>query len=437
MILPTRRALVLFAGLAPVALLGFAHSLGLDLLIALDIGLLAAVVVDARLSVDPKRIEIDRRAPEGFSVGRQAEISYLWRNPTRHRARLSVREIRPDLLGGVQEARSLDVPAQGVRKESLTAWPRERGRERAGWFALRSQGPLGLGMRQVRVSLPWSVLVYPSLPASRLKAAIAAAVRRRDPGLKNIRRLGVGRQFESLREWVPGDDTRLIDWKATSRHRKLIAREFEEERRQQVLLVLDAGRLLTAEVAGVSRMEYVVRAAMWLAFAAHHHDDDVGAMVFADEVMHYVAPERGRRGLSQILDVLAVTQPRLVEPDYPAAFRYLAIRNRKRALTILFTDVIDRLASQALVANVGSLRPRHLPLVVTLRDPEIDRLAEAVPEEVDEAYRKAAAEDLLAARGTALSEMRRTGAVVLDVEPDTLSTAVVEKYLELKRHGRL
>ncbi|MGD8868193.1 MAG: hypothetical protein PVI01_11195, partial [Gemmatimonadales bacterium] len=121
MILPTRRALVLFAGLAPVALLGFAHSLGLDLLIALDIGLLAAVVVDARLSVDPKRIEIDRRAPEGFSVGRQAEISYLWRNPTRHRARLSVREIRPDLLGGVQEARSLDVPAQGVRKESLTA----------------------------------------------------------------------------------------------------------------------------------------------------------------------------------------------------------------------------------------------------------------------------------------------------------------------------
>jgi len=437
MILPTRRAVLLFAGLAPVALLGFVHPLGLDLLFVLDFALLGLVFIDARLCADPERIQIERRAPDGLSVGREVEIFYRWRNATRRRGRLQVREIRPDLLGGVQATRDLDVPAQDSRTERLVATPRERGRERAGWFALRSQGPLGLGMRQSRMSLPWSVVVYPSLPASRLKAAIAAAVRRRDPGLKNIRRLGVGRQFESLREWVPGDDTRLIDWKATARHRKLIAREFEEERRQQVLLVLDAGRLLTAEVAGVSRMEYVVRAAMWLAFAAHHHDDDVGAMVFSDKIMHYVAPDRGRRGLSQVLEVLAVTRPRLVEPDYPAAFRYLAVYNRKRALTIFFTDVIDQLASQAMVANVGSLTRRHLPLVVTLRNPEVDRVAEAVPVGVADAYRKAAAEDLLAARGAALSEMRRTGALVLDVDPDNLSTAVVEKYLQLKRHGRL
>jgi uncharacterized protein (DUF58 family) len=138
-----------------------------------------------------------------------------------------------------------------------------------------------------------------------------------------------------------------------------------------------------------------------------------------------------------VLDVLAVIQPRLVEPDYPAAFRYLAVRNRKRALTILFTDVIDRLASQALVAHVASLRPRHLPLVVTLRNPELDRAAEAEPEDIAGAYRKAAAEELLAARGEALARMRAAGALVLDVHPDDVSTAVVEKYLELKRHGRL
>ncbi len=312
-----------------------------------------------------------------------------------------------------------------------------RGRDAGGWLAVRSSGPLGLGFRQGRIERPWEITVYPSLPASRLKASIAEAVRRRESGLRAVRRLGEGRQFESLREWVPGDDTRHIDWKATARRRKVITRQFEEERRQQVLLVLDAGRLLTAEVAGESRMEYVVRAALWLAFAANHHDDNVGVMVFSDEVHHYVAPQRGRRGLRQVLEVLTVTEPKLVEPDYPAAFRYLAVRNRKRALTIVFTDVIDQMASRVLVGNVGSLRPRHLPLVVTLRNSELEEAALVRPAAVAQAYRKAAAEELLAARDEALGQMRRTGALVLDVPPERASSAVVETYLELKRRGRL
>jgi uncharacterized protein (DUF58 family) len=292
-------------------------------------------------------------------------------------------------------------------------------------------------MRQWRVDLPWAITVYPALPASRLKASIAEAVRRRDHGLRQARQLGEGRQFESLRAWVPGDDTRHMDWKATARRRKPIVRQYEEERRQQVLLVIDAGRLLTAEVDGESRLEHVVRAALWLAFAANHHDDNVGVMVFADEVQHYVAPQRGRRGLEGVLDVLAVIEPKLVEPDYPAAFRQLAVRNRKRALTVVFTDVIDRLASDALVANVGSLRPRHLPLVVTMKNPGLHDAAVAPAETSSDAYRKAAAEALLAERDGALMQMRRAGAVVLDVPPQNASRAVVDQYLELKRRGRL
>ncbi len=184
-------------------------------------------------------------------------------------------------------------------------------------------------------------------------------------------------------------------------------------------------------------MEYVVRAALWLAYAANYHDDNVGVMVFSDEVHHYVSPQRGRRGLRQVLEVLAVVQPKLVEPDYPAAFRYLAVRNRKRALTVFFTDVIDRLASQAMVANVASLRPRHLPLVVTLRNPVLDATATVRPTDVGDAYRKAAAEELLSARSDALLQMRRAGALLLDVPPATAARAVVDQYLELKRRGRL
>src|SRR2546425_64153 len=219
--------------------------------------------------------------------------------------------------------------------------------------------------------------------------------------------------------------------------RKVIMRQYEAERRQQLLLVVDTGRLMTADIAGTARLDYAVRAALELAYAAAQHDDNVGVMAFADGVKHYVAPQRGRVGLKRALDVLAVLEPVLVEPDYPGAFRYLAARSRKRALTVLFTAVIARFASDALVANVASLRPRHLPLAVTLRNPELDRVAALRPETPPDAFRKAAAEELLRARDEALGHMRRAGVLVLDVPPERAAHAVVAGYLDLKRRGRL
>jgi uncharacterized protein (DUF58 family) len=136
-----------------------------------------------------------------------------------------------------------------------------------------------------------------------------------------------------------------------------------------------------------------------------------------------------------VLEVLTVLERTLVEPDYPGAFRYLAVRNRKRALTVLFTDVIDRFASEALVAHVATLRPRHLPLAVTLRNPELDAVAGMRPVGIEDAFRKAAAEELLRAREDALTHIRRAGVLVLDVAPQRAAQAVVASYLDLKRRG--
>jgi uncharacterized protein (DUF58 family) len=438
-VLWSRRALVLLACSAGIALLGFRIPGALDLLLLADALLVAGVWLDALLAprVTEREITVSREAPPAFSLGRSGEVAYRWRNAASRRGRLRVREVRPDVLGGMLEPREIRVPAHADLREVLPVVPLRRGHETAGGFAVDSGGPLGLGVRRGRLSLPWDVRVYPALTAVRRRAAVAQALRRREQGRQPLRRLGEGRLFESLRDFVPGDDPRLIDWKATARRRKLITRQFEAERRQQVLLVLDAGRLLTADVAGVARMDYVVQAALELAYAAAQHDDNVGVMVFADGVKHFVTPQRGRRGLKQVLDVLAEVTPALVEPDYPGAFRYLAARNRKRALTVVFTDVIDRFASEALVANLGTLRPRHLPLAVTLRNPELDGLAALRPEQTRDAWRKAAAEELLRSREEALSHMRRAGVVVLDVPPARAAEAVVDKYLELKRRGRL
>jgi uncharacterized protein (DUF58 family) len=440
----TPRALIVAAALAVLGLSGFWLPWALDVMLLADAALVALIWLDAVLAprFAPAALSVDRHPLSALSVGHIGEVTYRWMNAGRRRARLRVREVRPDLLGGSQAPRPILVPGGegegvGTTREDLPVVPQRRGRETAGGFVVDSIGPLGLGRRRARIDLPWEVIVYPPLVSMRLRASVAQARRRRDPGMKAIRELGEGRLFESLREWVPGDDIRHIDWKATARRRKVITRQYEAERRQQVLLVLDLGRLMTADIGGVARLDFVVQAALELAYAAAQHDDNVGIMTFADGVQHFVAPERGRTGVRRVLDVLAVVEPKLVEPDYPGAFRYLAARNRKRALTVLFTDVIDRFASDALVANVASLRPRHLPLAVTLRNPELDVVAALRPTEARDAFRKAAAEELLHAREEALGHMRRAGILVIDVTPQRAAQAVVARYLDLKRRGVL
>ncbi|HKE89973.1 MAG TPA: DUF58 domain-containing protein [Gemmatimonadales bacterium] len=440
MILPTRSFLWIAAALALIALAGLRVTWGLDLMLLADALLLALTLTDALLAPTVGRVSdvyVQRDAPPAFSLGHEARVTYRWHNQARRRARLRVRELRPEILGGLEAARPVRVPARGDQSDVVQVVPVRRGHETAGAFTIDSIGPMGLGRVRTSLALPWDVRVYPVLTTLRRRAAVAQALRRREQGRRPFRRLGEGRLFESLRDFVPGDDPRHVDWKASARRRKLIVRQFEAERRQQVLLVLDAGRLLTTEVAGSARMDAVVQAALELAYAAAQHDDNVGIMVFADGVKHFVAPQRGRRGLKQVLDVLADVTPTLVEPDYPGAFRYLAARNRKRALTVVFTDVIDRLASEALVANVASLRPRHLPLAVTLRNPELDAVAVQRPQAATDAWRKAAAEELLRAREEALSHMRRAGVMVLDVAPERAAESVVDRYLELKRRGHL
>ena len=439
MILPSRRWYLVAAGLSLLAPLALLRPELAALLLLADLLWVSAFLLDVwRIGgLDLARFPVTRDPPAAFSVGRPLPVSYRWSNPTSRLLRLLVREAIPAPLepAGTHE-RELAVPVAGLR-EDVTYLPKRRGKATGGRLFLRVLGPLGLAWRQGRRELPWQATVYPSLRAAALRALPAQAQRRREAGFRTLRRIGEGRSFESLREWVPGEETRSIDWKATARRGKLIARQYEDERRQHVMLVLDAGRLLTADSDGKARLEAAIDAALELAHSAVRHDDNVGLMVFADQVLHFVPPGRGRRALRLVLDALAGVEGRLVEPNYPAAFGYLAARSRKRALTVLFTDVIDRTASEAFVAQAGSLRPRHLPLAVTLRDPALERLSVARPTTEEAAYERAAAEELLEAREAALAELRARGVLVLDVLPEGAARAVVKQYERLKRRGSI
>jgi uncharacterized protein (DUF58 family) len=436
--LATRRWLVVAALLAlawPAALV--LPGLALVLLFA-DLAWAAALVLDWLLAPTARHLSLEREVPPAFSVGRSLPITYRWKSTHPRATELLVREAYPDiLLAGPAPERRIALAAKGQGTEVVAVHPVRRGRGSGGRCWIRASGPLGLARVLLRLDLPFTATVFPDLTEAALRALPTRTSRRREAGLRNVRRLGEGRVFETLKEWVPGDDTRSIDWKATAKRGKTMARQYEDERRQQVLIVIDAGRMLTAEIDGRARLEFAIDAALQLAYSAVEHDDDVGLLVFADGVQHFLPPRRGRRALRAVVEALATVEGRLLEPDYPAAFTFLATRNRKRALTVLFTDVIDRTASDALLAQVGTLRPRHLPLAVALRDPSLERAATAHAATATDAFERAAAEELLTARAEGLADMRGRGVLVLDVAPAQAARAVVDQYDQLKRRGAI
>ena len=417
--LPSRRWLAVAAALSLVGVSGLVWGDALAALVLLDLCWIAAFLLDAVLAARALPLAVERDAPPAFSVGRTLPVRYRWRHAGAHPVVVLVREALPPPLGAVTPTRRLVLQPGEPTAEEIAIAPVRRGKGIGGTLYVRLLGPLGLAWRPGKIALPWPATVFPSLLGASTRALPPEAARRREAGLR------------------PGDDTRAIDWKATARRGKPIARQYEDERREQVLIVIDAGRLLTAEVDGTPRLEAVLEAALRLAHAAVEHDDNIGVMVFADEVQSFVPPARGRRGLRNVLEALASAEGRLVESDYPGAFRELALRNRRRALTVFFTDVIDRTASSALLTHAGSLRLRHLPLAVTLRDPALERVAQAAPAGVAGAFERAAAEELLHAREEALADMRRRGILVLDVPPAGAADAVVDRYEQLKRRGLL
>ena len=435
--LPSRRWLAVAAALSLVGVSGLVWGDALAALVLLDLCWIAAFLLDAVLAARALPLAVERDAPPAFSVGRTLPVRYRWRHAGAHPVVVLVREALPPPLGAVTPTRRLVLQPGEPTAEEIAIAPVRRGKGIGGTLYVRLLGPLGLAWRPGKIALPWPATVFPSLLGASTRALPPEVARGREAGLRSVRLRGEGRLFEGLREWVPGDDTRAIDWNATARRGKPIARQYEDERREQVLIVIDAGRLLTAEVDGTPRLEAVLEAALRLAHAAVEHDDNIGVMVFADEVQSFVPPARGRRGLRNVLEALASAEGRLVESDYPGAFRELALRNRRRALTVFFTDVIDRTASSALLTHAGSLRLRHLPLAVTLRDPALERVAQAAPAGVAGAFERAAAEELLHAREEALADMRRRGILVLDVPPAGAADAVVDRYEQLKRRGLL
>jgi uncharacterized protein (DUF58 family) len=454
-IVPTRRLAWLLAATAAAWLLP--GRFGVVAGVALATLVTIAALGDWLRAPSPSDLSVQRELPVTVGLGDTAEGAYeitsRWARPLDVTVYDETPAGAPRLRttatgsGAADEAQPLEpagrvaLGATATERIPFRVVGRARGTHALGRIALGVAGPLGLLGRVLRYEVPGDVTIVPSLTGARRYGLLAAELRLRELGARTVRRRGEGMAFASLREYAAGDDPRRIDWKATARRGKPIVREYAVEQRQTVILAIDAGRLMTQLAAGdppLPRFEFALSAASLLADVATRAGDNVGLLLFDDQVRTWLPPSGGAEALRRLRNALVPAQATLVEPDYAAAFRTLAAHQRRRALVVLFTDVIDARASSALVAYATRTTQRHLPLLVALRNDTLIRAALPTGDApASAAFSAAAAEELLLARDEALVRMRQAGVDVLDVTPQGLTTAVINRYLEIKARGAL
>lgn len=434
--IPTPRLWVgLFALALPMIAAGFVPGIGPGVAL-LDVVLLAFAAVDYA-SARSALLEVRRVLPPKLSVGaaNRFELHCLNRSPRSFR--IAARDTLPESFEVTPEQLEATLPGASRLRLDYRATPAQRGKFEMGDLAVRVRGPLGLVWHERIIPARVEVSVYPDLRgASRLLLA-EAAMDLANLGLRQLRRDGRGTEFARLRDYAQGDSVRDIDWKATARRSKPVTRVMESERSQTVLLCIDAGRSMAGRIDGLTKLDHAVNAALFLAFVALRNGDRVGLAVFSDDLKRFIAPAAGRTQYRKLVDALYSTQPALTYVDYLALFKELSLRQRRRSFLCLFTDLLDEEQASGMLRPFEKLARHHVPLCVTVRDTSLAALLRSTPELADDAFRQAVAGELLHEREQLKARIARKGVHLVDVTPDELSVAAVNRYLELKSRGAL
>jgi uncharacterized protein (DUF58 family) len=306
-----------------------------------------------------------------------------------------------------------------------------RGRHVIPPVAWRAHGPIGLASADWTLLAPGTLTVIPDLPKARRLATARRGGGRDDGRIAN--RLGVGTEFETIRDYSPDDDIRQVNWVATSRCGRLMSNQYRVDENRDVVCVLDTGRLMASPVGDLTRLDVALDALTTLAVDAEESHDRVGALAFSSQVLRQMAPRR--YSAESVVRALSDLEPAGVESDYERAF--IAVGRHKRALVVLFTDLLDETASRALLEACSVLVRRHAVMVVTCTDVDLVAAASADPTDVHDVLRAAVALDLLAAKDVASARLRAMGVVVVESEPAQLGRACVRAYHRMKRRARL
>ena len=391
---------------------------------------------------------VSRRSAEGltfkrefdkkFAIGDGSVVRLLIENPTERSFHLHIKdEYPPEMLLDDDREAEFTLRAHSDAQFTYSLTPPRRGRYEFGKTAVRFLSRFRLVWCQTLLGQAEAVKVYPNMRRAReleLKALGAQsflAVQRRA-----VRR-GEGREFESMRDYVRGDELRHISWTATARRSKLTTRQYQIERDQTVIIAVDGGRLMTGLIAGETKFDTAIHASLALMSACARAGDNAGLLVFGRRVKKFLPPKRGLEHMDAVLEALHDLEPEMIEPSYARAFQFISSNTKKRAFIAILTDVIDKESSKELISALKLLRPRHLPLVATIGDRDLNVAVCSKPENIKDVFIQSAAEEIIFQRESALRLVETMGGLALDVTTQSLGPRLLETYLRVKERGLL
>ncbi|GAA0927769.1 DUF58 domain-containing protein [Nonomuraea longicatena] len=454
MTLTGRAALVAAAGIVAVLL---APAPGWALLGWLLL-LTAAIIVDLVLAGAVRPLRFHRSGDTLLRLGQQGRVELIVENPGSRRVKGRLRDAWPPSAGAGPRELALDVPSGERRRLTLTLTPTRRGERASDSVTVRSLGPLGLAARQGRHSVPWSVRVLPPFLSRKHLPARLTKLRELEGQHPALVR-GQGTEFDSLREYVVGDDVRSIDWRASARRRDVVVRTWRPERDRRVLIVLDTGRTSAGRVGrapvplageppksrrsgagspepGWPRLDWSMDAALLLAALAARAGDRVDFLAYDRTVRAWLSGASRSELMTTLVNTMAPIEAELVETDSPGMVAAILARAKRRCLVVLLTDLNAAALDEGLMPVLPQLSSRHLVLVAAVSDPAVAAMA-ARRGTAEEVYDAAAAEFTRMERRGIVARLRRNGVEVVDAPPEDIAPALADAYLALKAAGRL
>ncbi|MFJ4892146.1 DUF58 domain-containing protein [Streptomyces sp. NPDC088788] len=409
-------------------------------ILAVNAPLALACACDAALAAPVRRLGLTRSGDTSVRLGDTADVTLTVTNPSGRPLRAHLRDAWPPSSweSGTEVASSrhhVSVPAGERRRVTTRLRPTRRGDRRADRVTIRSYGPLRLFARQGNHKVPWSVRVLPPFTSRKHLPSKLARLRELD-GRTSVLTRGGGTEFDSLREYVPGDDTRSIDWRATARQSTVAVRTWRPERDRHILLVLDTGRTSAGRVGDAPRLDASMDAALLLAALASRAGDRVDLLAYDRRVRALVQGRAAGEVLPSLVNAMAVLEPELVETD-ARGLAGIALRTApRRSLIVLLTSLDAAPVEEGLLPVLSGLTQRHTVLVASVADPYIARMAKARGN-AEAVYEAAAAAQAQTERHRTAEQLRRRGVTVVDAVPDDLAPALADAYLALKAAGRL
>lgn len=385
----------------------------------------------------PQQLTVKRmwQAPAALSISSDAEL--MLKNNSSHSIVATLTDTIPLQLREEPPKLEIRVGAKSEGTASYRIRPMQRGDAKIGHCYIRYQGLLRIAERWVRAPLEQTVRIYPNLEEAKRHSIYLLRSRQTALEKRRTRIRGIGREFESLREYQPGDEYRDICWTAAARRAKLVTRVYQIERSQTVWIVIDSGRLMRARVAGFSKLDQAVNAALSLAQVALYSGDNVGLISYGRAIRHQVPAAKGSVHLRQLIEHLAQVQEEGSEADHLQMAARLLSDQKRRSLIVWLTDLAETAMTPEVIEAASMMMPRHLVLFVVIGQPDLGELAAKTPQSESEMYRVAAAQEMVHRRELLLARLREHGALAMEVSSGIVSPTLVNSYLQIKERSQL